>query len=335
MARVPTTLLIVLSMSMHDTTEGYLGVLMRAVWRDRCTLSNAGTSASHDQFWFADSGSNEGGWSILAAAHGCRVLSVDPQPLCIRMLEAAARKNRLDSAIETHNAVLAPRDVVVKPRGGGEGGGSRSSERPRPQTVTQVPFDQCHGTATFRVDWRTNLTVLDDTTKLGRQIGGAAHASDVRRHCKTPGGCTASVAHTSVDEITHGDNRTIGLWHVDVEGAEVGVLLSAASLFRERRIERIALEFTPFRWPNHGFSLLGGLTALQPLLGDGWTCHTVCPDQPSHHGVHFQWTSVRAAQLSTKHHMWLGNGKTVCENLWCVASGVDDDLPTLHRRVND
>ena len=52
-----------------------------SVWREACTT---------DAALFVDSGCNEGAWSLLAAAHGCRVLSVDPQPQCAELVAAAA-----------------------------------------------------------------------------------------------------------------------------------------------------------------------------------------------------------------------------------------------------
>ena len=61
--------------------------------------------------------------------------------------------------------------------------------------------------------------------------------------------------------------RTISLWHLDVEGAEVPVLASARRLFEERRVERVMLEFIPFRWPSQNISMgRGGLRLLDSLL---------------------------------------------------------------------
>ena len=63
-------------------SEAYVRNYFISVFRSACR--------ERDDFLFADSGSNEGTWSLLAAAHGCRVVSIDPQPLCIALLRAAA-----------------------------------------------------------------------------------------------------------------------------------------------------------------------------------------------------------------------------------------------------
>ena len=135
-----------------------------------------------------------------------------------------------------------------------------------------------------------------------------------------------------MDDIV-GTGRVVDLWHLDVEGAEVPVLLSARRLFEQRRIRRVVLEFIPFRWPGHGYSLYTGLAAIQPLFREGWTCHIVCPQEEQHHRVNFDWSTIANAQKVVSKHI-SPKGKTVCENLYCVVEGIEP-LPELRKRIGE
>ena len=74
---------------------------------------------------FVDSGANDGLWSLLAAAYGCDVVAIEPQPLCIRLLAAAAVKSQL--SLTLHNVMLSA----------------------RPNVYT-MPVDTCAGTVQFQ-----------------------------------------------------------------------------------------------------------------------------------------------------------------------------------------
>mmetsp|Transcript_76532 Transcript_76532/g.127577 ORF Transcript_76532/g.127577 Transcript_76532/m.127577 type:complete len:518 (-) Transcript_76532:369-1922(-) len=70
----------------------------------RSTCSSVGAK-------FVDSGMNEGMWTVLAAAFGCRPIGIEPQPQCISSVQAALQVNRLSAVIL--NAMLAPTDTAV------------------------------------------------------------------------------------------------------------------------------------------------------------------------------------------------------------------------------
>jgi len=67
----------------------------------------------------------------------------------------------------------------------------------------------------------------------------------------------------------------IMLWHLDVEGAEIPVLRSAAHLIARGDIQRIMLEFFPSRWPAFNISVAEGLAELSSLF-HGWHCVVMC-----------------------------------------------------------
>ena len=85
-------------------------------------------SAEHPLL-FVDSGANDGMWSLLAAAHGCKVIAVEPQLLCLRHIAAAAHLNGLP--ISAHNNMLGNSSFSAK-----------------------VRTDECAGTAMFLTDGR-------------------------------------------------------------------------------------------------------------------------------------------------------------------------------------
>eukprot|EP00966_Prymnesium_polylepis_P292981 6767217-Prymnesium_polylepis.1 len=117
-----------------------------------------------------------------------------------------------------------------------------------------VPIDQCHGTS----EYHTHLGRVSDVTREGRaKLYG--RRSERR-----------SVSPIAFDELV-GTGRTISLWHLDVEGAEVPVLRSARRLFAEQRIKRVALEFIPFRWPAQNVSSFRAYLELAALFR-GWRC---------------------------------------------------------------
>lgn len=71
----------------------------------------------------------------------------------------------------------------------------------------------------------------------------------------------------------------VALWHLDVEGAELDVLDSAAALFAARRVDRVMLEFVPVRWERFGVQQEAGLKRARRIFS-GWSCARVCDGAP-------------------------------------------------------
>ena len=71
-----------------------------------------------------------------------------------------------------------------------------------------------------------------------------------------------NVSSIALDALVAGD---VQLWHIDVEGAELPVLRSAARLLQQRRVQRIVLEVIPSAWAKFGVPDLGreGLPSLR------------------------------------------------------------------------
>ena len=60
----------------------------------------AGRAADGTSPIFVDSGANGGIWSLSAAACGCLVVAVDPQPACTKYLQEAADASGNDNESE-------------------------------------------------------------------------------------------------------------------------------------------------------------------------------------------------------------------------------------------
>ena len=112
-------------------------------------------------------------------------------------------------------------------------------------------------------------------------------------------------------------NAHVALWHLDVEGAEIPVLRSAAKLFAQHRIDRVMFEITFKRWDQFGIhSKQEGLAELRRLF-QGWTCTWAC------NGFPFPWTPVPRHQVYCarpwNEHSDLGWGLF---DVFCVAPGM-------------
>ena len=79
---------------------------------------------------FVDSGANEGTWSLLAAAHGCNVIAIEPQPYCGRMIRESAKQSGLQDRLTCHMRAFSDNwNTSLQPC---------------------VPLDICRGAATYR-----------------------------------------------------------------------------------------------------------------------------------------------------------------------------------------
>ena len=201
-----------------------------------------------------DSGSNEGMWSLLAAANGCRAVAIDPQPQCLELLRLAALQSNLSSRIDTINAVVdAPAYNV--------------SDAPAGRRH-HVSDSACHGTASFLPHG-----AVSDSTSTGRTWLARAPRN----------GSRTAVAAMSLDSLLQErllPRDHVAFWHIDVEGAEVRVLQSATRLLRAGRIRRVLVEIIPNRWVAFGFNLSHGVAALAACL-PRWPCVTMCPPRQS------------------------------------------------------
>jgi len=83
-------------------------------------------------------------------------------------------------------------------------------------------------------------------------------------------GKTSQVPFYAADALAAG--RKVYIWHVDVEGAEVDVLLSGAGILQSGLVENLIIELAPQRWPTFGVEVGKGANALAAVISAGYHC---------------------------------------------------------------
>lgn len=177
-------------------------------------------------------GANEGAYGRVASSMGCRVLSVEPQPSCMRALALAVA---LTPARRTACLIHAFASDV--------------------QIATDMPPAPCsgegrrieHGGA-FKAPVQAGQLSVE---KLARMQPEAGYHTTAR---------AATVRSVAVDALVDED---VLLIKCDVEGGEIGVLRSAMGLFQRRRVHNLLIELKPSGWPGTD----GGLLPFD----DGWS----------------------------------------------------------------
>jgi FkbM family methyltransferase len=127
----------------------------------------------------------------------------------------------------------------------------------------------------------------------------------------------ASFRLDDLDELKD-PHASVALWHLDVEGAEIPVLRSAARLLATRRIQRVLFEVSLKRWGRFGIaSKQAGLDELRAMF-ETWTCTWACNGRP------FPWTPVERRTVYCappwNEHSDLGWGLF---DVYCVAPFID------------
>ena len=185
-----------------QTQEPQTFTLLKRVLSEACGREDA---------TFVDSGANDGAWSLVAASYGCKVIAVEPQPMCTRFLQEGVDANTwLDGRIKVFNAFLSP----------------------KPMSAT-LKDDVCHGIRTVLPNG--NIGVSNSHAK-----------GDFKGRGKD-----VVVKSSTLGELLPAHDR-VAFWHVDVEGAELSVLDSAASLFAERRVDPVEVRWRSRRACSRG-----------------------------------------------------------------------------------
>ena len=269
--------------------------MTRRVLKHHCARSGA---------TFVDSGHNEGSWSLMAAAYGCNVLAIDPQPHCGDLLRAAAIESGLTGRITMRNHVLAV-------------------DQGNTTAITNfiVRVDQCHGTSAFKPGG-----IVTDSTLPGRSAIRDIERRTPRSRAHEAGSSQfATVTPISVDSLLAKRDGVVELWHLDVEGGEVGVLESAATALRGGQgIRRVMLEFMPWRWANFNVELNHGFTRCAGVMR-GWHCVWTCSIGNENTLPKFEFDRRMFANYL---HMINGKQK-MCENVYCVAPDLGYELRTV------
>ena len=218
---------------------------------------------------FVDSGANEGIWSLLAAAHGCRAVAIEPQPLCVSWLQGARLKNgnALAERLAILNAILSPAPSTVRVRA--DDCNQEAQYLPDGTLATANRFDAARYARQLQTSPRVNVSALRLDALLSNQQLPACDSLQRGSQC------------TDYHRVSRWIRQCerVAIWHVDVEGAEILVLRSASTLLKRGVIQRVMIESNPKRWSRFNVSVDEGLATARQVFS-GWTCMIMCSGVP-------------------------------------------------------
>ena len=257
-------------------------------------LSSECAAGSGSDAFFIDSGANEGLWTLLAAAHGCHALAVEPQPACVDWVEDAL------TLLPEHKRAR----VVVW----------NNFLSPSSNTTAVVPTDECDGGRKLPA----NATEAQRQPRDAREV---ARVNVTARRLDDVVGAPGLWLRRRSDHVAAQRARVV-LWHVDVEGAEILVLRSAEKLFSERRIERVIFELMPEGWHAYGVNVTDGFRELDALFAPpAWRCVWACTGHlvgGGTHGNHSWRQEEKVYHWKQMHKHGFG-----CEGQWRPLPGVN------------
>ena len=195
-------------------------------------------------------GANEGSYGRTASAYGCRVISVEPQAACLRMLAyAVAMVPSRHTACLVHGFVSDTAFSMNVPAAPCSGlGTSKDHDR-----------SEDNGMKAFGAPVQVMQPEAEAKARMHRGQGFATSAR------------SAVVRSVAVDSLV---NEDVLLIKCDVEGAEVSALSSAARLFATRKVHNMIVEFKPSAWRlpfAQGWATISRVPYFAALL-TSWLC---------------------------------------------------------------
>ena len=229
--------------------HAFLAVLSGGV----CAALPSPASSASAPLTVLDIGANTGYYSMLSAAHGCRVLAVDAQPGCAQWFERARAANEANASRQSGAAAAAHNRY--------HSGAVRIITRPVSNSAARIEMDAYSCWVMHKTDVKLKRRRARRAAARGHR--GAGAASDGRRaraagsppatareEYGVPEGRVAAVPLGTTELHTllapHGP---LLLAKVDVEGAELGVVAVLAPLLA--RTANLLVEVAPGWWPLH------------------------------------------------------------------------------------
>jgi FkbM family methyltransferase len=153
------------------------------------------------------------------------------------------------------SASMGCRSIAVEPQ-------------PRLQPLIKFSFD-LNPTFKDRITLHQNAVSDNKNTKLKVVYADICWACSVAEPLK-PGEDAPPEMIINPVAISELADEDVMLLKIDVEGHEIGALISAHELIRKRRVENILIEWSPSRWPKLGKTLEDGVKELELLSSWGY-----------------------------------------------------------------
>jgi FkbM family methyltransferase len=155
-------------------------------------------------------GANDGIYAITLAQLGCRVIALEPQPLCVEQLQFAAAMADTQFTVDVHQKIVSDGQFSIS-----------------------VPGNICSGVSQY-----------EETTGMHAVANHAVQPSELAQsNINTP---PTTVHSVSLNSIVN--DRDVRLLLIDCEGAEFDVLRSGAKTFATQRIFNAIIELKPHGW---------------------------------------------------------------------------------------
>lgn len=239
----------------------------------------------------------------------------------------------LDAFLRVFRATCATADGFFVDSGANEGMWTLLAAALGCSAIAIEPQPQCHKSIATSLEANhlsahmlnallapDNVTVMIDTSKPC--FGGY---QGLNAEPKTPPRSQSLVAVHSMrlDQLPQLTTTTsrIELWHVDVEGAEVMVLRSAAGLFARNKIKRVMVELAHHHWFKYGIASMDEGYAELRTIFHGWHCVWACNGSP------FPWTPLTrlgVLRCATPWTNWSDLGWGLFD-VFCVAPGAESE----------
>ncbi len=174
-----------------------------------------------------DMGANDGFYALLGSAYGCVVKTVEPQRSCVDRLNFARIQNNF-TQMHIFNNIVSSRPVAL-----------------------DVPVTTCSGEAHYGISGKGAQFM----ETFNEKNSGKFEAKE-----------TTKVCSISVDDDLVEPGAKVLLWHIDVEGAEVDVLLSGRRLIEDKRVDHLIIENTPGRWTFFGIPMQEGAERISSMI---------------------------------------------------------------------
>jgi len=162
-----------------------------------------------------DVGENEGFFGTMMSSHDCRVIAVEAQPECMPRLYLQAAFNQFKYPIKFVNRLISDHPI--------------SFQFPTLNFLVQDVADLTgHGII------NTACSVVAIFNEDGSNIDGArtivAEKKDINRNNNT-----IEVSSVTIDSLLMDITSDVLVWHMDIEGSEIGALRSAVNSIKKKK----------------------------------------------------------------------------------------------------
>ena len=199
---------------------------IRWIFRQILGDTRSGCNAYEHDGLVLDVGANEGFYTLLSSAYGCRTVAFEPQILCVAWLDYSITLNRFKHPPKLLNKI-----------------------------VSHIPLEMDVNSAIC-----SGMNFYSQETKF--ELQGTAEKK-------------SKISSVSLDEVIEANKDQVLLLHIDTEGAEIQVLMSAMNALKGNKIKNIIFEVFPKWWDRFNLAYKTGISFLKEIQNIGYVCRII------------------------------------------------------------